>query len=266
MTGFAKEIERIEEALTAAARVLSDFTPGQVDAQRKSGGDPVTAADHAVDGELRRLLPRGGEGWFSEETTDDFARLDKRRVWIVDPLDGTKEFVTAIPEWCVSVGLVEEGVPVAGGILNPASGERIVGARGAGVFYNGAPATPSERTALAGGVVLASRSEVKRGEWAVFEGAPFEVRAMGSVAYKLGLVAAGKADATWTIVPKNEWDVAAGTALVLAAGGSVWEPGDGLPRFNRKNPLLRGLVAHPAGLEADVRAQVDFALSKKKTA
>jgi myo-inositol-1(or 4)-monophosphatase len=264
MTGLTNELRRIEEALDAAERVLSDFTPGKVDAERKSGGDPVTAADHAVDGTLRRLLPRDGEGWFSEETLDDLVRLEKSRVWIVDPLDGTKEFVTAIPEWCVSVGLVEDGVPVAGGILNPASGERIVGARDEGVFYNGAPAKPSTRKSLEGGVVLASRSEVKRGEWAVFEGAPFEVRAMGSVAYKLALVAAGRADATWTIVPKNEWDVAAGTALVLAGGGRVWEPGNGLPRFNRKDPLLRGLVAHPAGLEADVRAQIDFALSRKK--
>lgn len=264
MTDYAEELQRIEEALDAAERVLSDFTPGKVDTDRKSGGDPVTAADHAVDAELRRRLPRDGEGWFSEETTDDLARLDKRRVWIVDPLDGTKEFVTAIPEWCVSVGLVEDGVPVAGGILNPASKERIVGARGRGVTYNGAPAKPSERASLEGGVVLASRSEVKRGEWAPFANAGFEVRAVGSVAYKLALVAAGRADATWTLVPKNEWDVAAGTSLVLAAGGLVWEPGDGLPVFNRRDPLLRGLVAHPVTLEADVREQVAFGLSEQR--
>lgn len=257
-----KELDRIEEALDAAASVFDEFTPGKIEAERKSGGDPVTEADHAVNDELHRILPRNGEAWLSEETTDDRARLDASRVWIVDPLDGTREFVMGLPEWCVSIGFVEDGVPVAGGILNPATGERIVGARGQGVLANGSPAKPSERTSLEGGVVLASRSEVKRGEWALFDDAPFEIRALGSVAYKLALVAAGRADATWTVVPKNEWDVAAGTALVLAAGGVVWEPGGELPVFNRRDPLLRGLVAHPRSLEADVREQVGHALSK----
>ena len=80
---------------------------------------------------------------------------------------------------------------------------------------------------------------------------------MGSVAYKLALVAAGLADATWTLVPKNEWDVAAGVALVLAAGGQVYEP-NGTPRqFNQRDPLLSGLVAHPPCLEKDVKAAIE---------
>ena len=90
--------------------------------------------------------------------------------------------------------------------------------------------------------MLASRSEVKRGEWKQFESAEFNIRPMGSVAYKLGLVAAGKADMTFTLVPKNEWDVAAGAALVESAGGFILTLDNSPLRCNRRNPLLSGLL------------------------
>lgn len=250
-------LERIREALLASRDVFADYEPGRIAAAKKAGGDPVTDADHAVDAVLRELLPRDGEGWLSEETTDDLSRLDAKRVWVVDPLDGTREFVLGIPEWCVSIGYVEDGVPIAGGVCNPQSGETIIGGRGAGVVYNGEPATMSRREHLEGALVLGSRSESNRGEWDLFDDAPFTVRPMGSIAYKLALVAAGKADATWTVVPKNEWDVAAGVALVLAGGGEAYEP-DGRPRtFNRRDPLLTGLVAHPSSLAAEIQPVVE---------
>jgi len=94
-----------------------------------------------------------------------------------------------------------------------------------------------------GALVLASRSEVKRGEWKQFESAEFNIRPMGSVAYKLGLVAAGRADLTFTLVPKNEWDVAAGAALVESAGGWVLKLDNSPLRCNQKNPLISGLLA-----------------------
>lgn len=238
------DLDRIREALQAAREAVRPFTPGQVAFERKEErGDPVTEADHAIDRVLRELLPRGDEGWLSEETVDEPSRLERRRVWVVDPLDGTREFVQGIPEWCISVGLVEEGRAVAGGILNPTTGEEVVGSVGAGVELNGQPARVSGRRELEGAVVVASRSELRRGDWDRFEGAPFQIRPCGSVAYKLALVAAGLADATWTMVPKNEWDVAAGVALVKAAGGKVVQF-DGTARtFNQPDPLLPNLVA-----------------------
>jgi myo-inositol-1(or 4)-monophosphatase len=129
-----------------------------------------------------------------------------------------------------------------------------VGAVGVGVRRNGAPARTTECSGLAGARVLASRSECGRGEWKRFEGAAFAVRPMGSVAYKLGLVAAGLADATWTLVPKHEWDVAAGVALVRAAGGAAAEWPVDRGGFNRRDPLLTGFVATAPGLAEPVRA------------
>jgi myo-inositol-1(or 4)-monophosphatase len=126
--------------------------------------------------------------------------------------------------------------PVAGGICNPATNEVFIGSIGSGVTYNGAPAQASERKSLEGAVVLASRSETKRGEWKQFENAPFKIQAMGSVAYKLARVSAGLADITFTLTPKNEWDVAAGAALIASAGGFVQTRCGNELSCNRKDP------------------------------
>jgi myo-inositol-1(or 4)-monophosphatase len=253
-------LERIGIGLQRAVEALKRYTPGNIEADDKGGGDPVTEADRAVDTLLKELLPIDGEGWLSEETVDDPSRLTKKRVWVVDPLDGTREFVEGIPEWCVSVAYVEDGRAIAGGISNPATGETIIGAEGRGVKINGRPAGLSERTSLDEAVVLASRSEIKRGEWDRFSEAGFQTRPMGSVAYKLALVAAGLADATWTLVPKHEWDIAAGAALILAAGGEVYTLDGKPPRFNQPIPKVTGFVAHPPALRAAVRAEIGFAL------
>jgi myo-inositol-1(or 4)-monophosphatase len=244
---------RIREALEAAGAVLASCVPGAVaSSQKSSGRGPVTEADHAVNRVLRRILLREGEGWLSEESVDDLGRLGKSHVWVVDPLDGTLEFIAGIPEWCVSIGWIEHGRAVAGGIFNPATKELFLGSPSTGVTCNGKPARASGREQLAGAVVVASRSEVKRGEWDAFRNAPFTVRPTGSVAYKLALVAAGMADATWTLSPKNEWDIAAGVALMESAGGFV-ESLDGSPlTFNRRSPLHPGLVAGGAKLQVEI--------------
>jgi myo-inositol-1(or 4)-monophosphatase len=250
----AADLERIASGLEAARRILAGISTERLDARYKRPGDPVTEADLAVDAALRDMLPAPGEGWLSEETADDPARLACSRVWIVDPLDGTREFIEGIPEWSVCIGLVEDGAPVAGGIANPATGEVVLGAVGLGVTLDGVPCRVRDEVALDAAEVLASRSECRRGEWAREAATPMRVRPVGSVGYKLALVAAGRADATWTRVPKSEWDVAAGAALVLAAGGEVWLPGAGAPRFNQPRPRFSGLVASSGALAPALRA------------
>jgi myo-inositol-1(or 4)-monophosphatase len=252
---YRDDVARIAAALERALVVLADFTSGQIESRRKAGGDPVTEADTAVDDVLRELLPRPGEGWLSEETEDDLTRLAYSRVWVVDPVDGTREFISGIPEWSVSVGLVEDGRAVAGGIANPATGEIFLGAVGLGITANGTPAQVRERRSLAGAEVLASRTEVKRGDWEGY-GTHFTVRPTGSVAYKLGLVAAGRADATWTTQPRHEWDVAAGVALVLAGGGRVVTEGGAPPVFNQEKPRFPRLTAGPAALIAEIEGEI----------
>src|SRR5580704_12582556 len=169
---YAQILERIHAALEASRAVFARFTPGAIETEYKIGHDPVTEADRALDAVLLQELLREDEGWLSEESVDDPIRLQRSRVWVVDPLDGTREFVMGLPEFCVSVGFVESGRPVAGGIYNPATKETFLGAVDAGVLYNDQPVRTSQRASLDGALVLASRSEVKRGEWKQFENGP----------------------------------------------------------------------------------------------
>jgi len=259
-------LRRIENALHAAARSISAFVPGTVTAEYKDANNLITQADRIANRVLHRALVCDGDGWLSEESVDDFSRLNKNRVWVVDPLDGTREFVAGIPEWSISVALIENGRPVAGGVCNPDTAETFLGAVGLGVTRNGKPVRASACKTLSSAVVLASRSESERGEWACFQQSPFVIRPMGSVAYKLALVAAGLADATWTLVAKNEWDIAAGVALVQAGGGCV-RGLEGEPlTFNRRSTLVPGLVACGQTLADDVNCFLDGHLRATRNA
>ena len=251
--GQKADLVRINAALDDAVVVLEKFTAGAIDSTLKAGGDPLTEADVEVDEVLRTTLPFEGEGWLSEETADSSNRLDKRRVWIVDPIDGTREFIEGLPEWCVSIGLIEDGRPIAGGIHNPATGARIIGSLDSGVLYIG-PRDVCGATSLADAHVGASRSEVRRGEWDAYGGSSFTIVPLGSVAYKLALVAAGRLDATWTLVPKNEWDLAGGAALLAAAGAwGVLKDGSN-PTWNDERPLVPGFIATTPALQHEVAA------------
>jgi myo-inositol-1(or 4)-monophosphatase len=241
-------LQRIEEALEEADRAIAPFVSGQIEVQFKSGDDPVTEADRVANQVLYETLVCEGEGWLSEESAENLNRLEKKRVWIVDPLDGTREFTVGIPEWCISIGLVEDGRVIAGGIRNPVTRETFLGSIESGLTYNGKVAQCSGAQSLDAATVLASRSEVKRGEWKEFENQPFTVRPMGSVAYKLALVAAGLADATWTLCPKHEWDVAAGVALIQSAGGFAGKLDETPLIFNNANCLLPNLMAAGPGI------------------
>lgn len=255
-----RDLDRIQHGLERAAEVLRLYFGRALRVEEKSPGHPVTIADRAVDRLLRTLLPEADDGWLSEESPDDPVRLEKRRVWIVDPLDGTEHFLAGIDEWSVSIGLVEDGVPVAGGVCNPARDETVLGAIGTGVTWNGGPASVRGPTTLAETLVLASRSEVARGEWKRFARMGLPIRSVGSIAYKLALVAAGRADATWSLVPKHEWDVAGGAALVLAGGGTVTTPDGAARRFNGEDPRLDGVVALSAAGAALLRPAVSTLL------
>ncbi|CAN5250508.1 3'(2'),5'-bisphosphate nucleotidase CysQ [soil metagenome] len=246
----AADLDRIRTALDHAEKVLLGFKSGDTEALHKTNRDVVTAADLEIDAVLKEALLESGDGWLSEETADGAQRLDAERVWVVDPLDGTKEFVAGLPEWCVSIALVVDKQVVAAGITNPDAHFRALGAPGFGCWVNDEPAGVSTTASLADCHVLASRSEVIRGEWDQWRTTSLRIEPMGSVAYKLARVAAGLADATWTLVPKHEWDVAAGIGLIEAAGGWARTLEGKRPVFNQRPPWLSGLIASGPGLAA----------------
>ena len=227
-----------------AGRLVMAYFQGDYEIREKGANNPVTAADLEADRTLHRILLEGapGTGWLSEETVDSPKRLEADEVWIVDPIDGTKEFIQGIPEFAISVGLAVGGRMRVGVIYNPAKDELFVAERGGGVRLNGEVAAVSARSELHGATLDASRSETRRGEFDRYRDS-FDVLPMGSIAYKLARVAAGRADLTWSLGPKNEWDIAAGVLLVQEAGGRATDPRGGAFRFNRPATEVPGILA-----------------------
>ncbi len=244
----------IEAARKAGAIVRSLYGTGLAVVEKGDRGDsPLTAADTRANEALRRAIAEEfpDDGWLSEESRDTAERLAKRRVWIVDPIDGTKEFVQTIPELAVCVALVDDGVPIVGVTYNPIREELFAAARGIGASCNGGAIRVSEVFELRRAVLLASRSETERGEWDRFRGR-FRIEACGSVAYKLACIAAGRGDATFSLTPKNEWDICSSACVVECAGGRVTDLAGEPLRYNRPNPMRAGLVASNGLLHEEI--------------
>ncbi len=246
---YEHELEVAVAAARSAGAAVKSWYDGTVTVQKKENNSPLTEADvesnRIIQAAIMDAFP--DDGWLSEETRDTDERLGKQRAWIVDPLDGTREFVKRIPEFVVCIGLADRGEAVVGVEYNPVSEEFFAGAKGLGLTLNGAAVHTTELADLKQARVLASRSEDKRGEWDEFCD-DMRVELTGSVAYKLGLIAAGRADATFSLTPKNEWDVCAGAALILAGGGRMTDRYAKPLRFNQSDTKLPGLIACAASL------------------
>ena len=240
------ELKLAQEAAIEAGDIILKYYKADYEIKDKGYHNPVTTADFESDTCIREFLTgaRPDYGWLSEETVDSSDRLDKDRVWVVDPLDGTKEFVEGVPHFVVSVALVENGEPVVGVLFNPVTKETFTAAKGEGAFLNDEPIRCATKDDVSDMVILNSRSETRRGLWSPYDGTFGELRAIGSVAYKLGLTAAGKADIFASLRPKNEWDICAGNCIINEAGGKLMDLNNEQRMYNQKNTLISpGLVA-----------------------
>ena len=213
------ELNIAKEAAIEAGSVILKYYNADYEIQDKGYHNPVTTADHEADTLLKEILlnARPDYGWLSEETVDSRERLKKESVWVVDPLDGTKEFIEGVPHFVVSIALVESGQPTIGILYNPVTGETFTATQDEGAYLNGEPIHCIAKEKMSEMVILNSRSETRRGLWEPYAGTFGELRAIGSVAYKLGLTAAGQADIFSSLCPKNEWDICAGTCIIQEA-------------------------------------------------
>ena len=216
------------------------FSDSNKQVKYKSFNNPVTIADYEADRYLLDFI--GGEfpddGWLSEETVDTKERLNKARVWIVDPLDGTKEFIEGVPHFSVSIALVEDGYPVVGIIYNPYTEEMFSAEKDKGASFNGSNINISKKEQLKEASITVSRSEYRKKLWEKYSDNFCSIEPIGSVAYKLGLVGANKYDIFSTIAPKNEWDICAGDCIVREAGGLVKTINDKNIIYNQKKTLV----------------------------
>lgn len=242
MTPANEYAEELEVALVASQRagelVARCFRDGP-ESWEKSKGNPVTQADLDADALIREILAQAfpDDGFLTEESTDDHSRLEKARVWIIDPIDGTREFAKQIPEFAISIGLVTDQRPVVGVVHNPIAEVTVSGRLGHGVYKNGQPAGVSDCKTLASARAAVSRSEENAGKLEPYAPLFGELRPMGSIAWKLALVACGDADFNLSVKPKSEWDVCAGDLLVHEAGGGYVDFAGQVPRYNQPDAL-----------------------------
>lgn len=245
----SEDFDLLRNAVQDAARLALSYWGRSIEQMRKADGSAVTEADHAVDALFAERLrgARPDYGWLSEESADHEGRLPARRVWVVDPIDGTRAFIQGRDDWTVSAALVEDGEPTLAAVVNPVREETFEARVGGGATLNGSRMHVSDHSRLAGARMLAPESMLKNSRWRTPWPAINPVWA-NSILYRMALVACGEADATFALKPKWEWDVAAGALLVSEAGGIATGP-DGEPlRFNSSEGKVRGFLASSPGL------------------
>ena len=242
--------------LTRAARAAGEIAARYFDRDQKvwdkgGGQGPVTEADLEIDRMLkeRLLAARPGYGWLSEETEDDPRRLSCTRVFIVDPIDGTRAFVKGEKTFSHALAVAVNGQVVAGVVYLPLKGLCYCATLGRGATLNGKPIHHSRRTDLTGARVLTARHQFEPRLWP--GGVPeIEHHFRSSLAYRLALVAEGRFDAMLTLRDAWEWDIAAGTLICAEAGVTITDRRNQPLSFNNAPPQQAGVLAASAALHA----------------
>ncbi len=265
------ELDVALAAATEAGEILQRHAQEGTRSWEKAADNPVTLADleadRAIVARLRAAFP--GDAMLSEETARDPGRSQQRRAWIVDPMDGTKEFIARIPEYAVSIALVEEGEPVVGVVLNPAARVVVFASRDGGCWraeLGDGAASPLPEAAqrrsvsrcdrLEQAVLIASRTEISRDQLSAYATWCRKIVPVGSIAWKLACIACGDGDLNVSVAPKNEWDVCAGDLLVREAGGIYCAFDGSTRRYNQPDPLIAApMLAGPTVLVDAFRAR-----------
>jgi myo-inositol-1(or 4)-monophosphatase len=226
-------------AIEAGDMALSDFRPGATTAARiwsKAGGSPVTSADVTVDTFLKirlsELLP--DTGWLSEETVDEPARLNRRHVWVVDPIDGTRAFMSGDRDWAVCIALLAEGEPVLGLVHAPAHGKTYAATCASPAMMNGKPIRASDLTALDGARVAGPKPMLD----ALARHQPIAPQPkVPSLALRIARIAEGVIDAGLVSPDSRDWDIAAADLILRQAGGALRGFAGEAPLYNRPVPV-----------------------------
>jgi myo-inositol-1(or 4)-monophosphatase len=243
------DLELIRAAALEAGRLALESRAEGLKVWSKPGGSPVTDADIAVDTLLKLRLKgaRPNYGWLSEETIDDEARLQMRRLFVVDPIDGTAAYIRNKPWFTVCVAVVEDGRPTAAVVHAPELGETYEATAGGGARLNGAPIAPSARTELENAAMLGDARMFADPRWPQ-PWPQMRVESRNSIAYRMTLVASGVFDAALALSPKNDWDLAAADLIAGEAGAFVADHRGRPFVYNRPQPQQRSLLCAAPGL------------------
>ena len=248
-----RDLGLLIRAARAAGEVARGFaSDGAERWDKPDGAGPVTEADLAVNTLLGDQLrdARPDYGWLSEESEDDAARLTRDKVFIIDPIDGTRSFIEGSRAWAHALAVAEAGVVTAAVVYLPMMDKLYAAAAGQGATLNGAPIHVTEQGHLSGATVLSAKPTYKPEHWrgGIVPDVRREYRP--SLAYRLSLVAEGRFDAMITLRPTWEWDIAAGDLILREAGARSTDRTDGVLTFNNPVPQVNGIVAANPTLHA----------------
>ena len=255
-----EDVELLIEAARAAGRIATGFGGASARRWDKPGGaGPVTEADIAVNEmlEARLRAARPDYGWLSEESEDSAERLGRERVFIIDPLDGTRSFAEGADSWAHSLAVAERGEIVAAVIYLPARDRLYAARRGGGATLNGVPIRASDRAVLEEATILAAKPNLRARHWRGGRVPRFSRAYRPSLAYRLALVAQGRFDGMLTLRPSWEWDVAAGALILREAGALCTDRSGAALRFNNPNPKVDGVIAAGAAIHRQLRDALD---------
>ncbi|MCX8509132.1 MAG: 3'(2'),5'-bisphosphate nucleotidase CysQ [Rhodobacteraceae bacterium] len=247
------DLALLTEAARAAGEIALRFwRKDHASWDKAAGAGPVTEADLAVDQMLkeRLLAARPGYGWLSEETPDSAERLERYRVFIIDPIDGTRAFMDGTPDFAHSLAIAEAGQIVAAVVFLPAQNRLYSAWKDGPATLNGEVLTCSSRAEITGATLLTARPNLAPDHWQGGSPPPVRREFRSSLAWRMCLVAEGRFDAMLTLRPTWEWDVAAGTLIARRAGAKVTDRCGNLPRFNNPSARLDGLLSAPPALHA----------------
>lgn len=251
------DLTLIAEAAREAATIAMRYWRHDPQVWDKGDQGPVSEADLAVNAMLTATLraARPDYGWLSEESPDDPARLSAQRVFIIDPIDGTRAFIAGEDNFAVSIAVADQGKVVAGAVILPAKNRLYTGEIGGPALCDGLSIQASDRSDLTGAGILATKSNMTADHWP--GGVPDLQRSFRtSLAYRLCLVAEGRYDGMLTFRDAWEWDIAAGSLICECAGATVTDQRGAALRFNAPHPQTAGVIATTPGLHDAIMARL----------
>lgn len=254
-----RDLDLLVHAAEKAGDIATGYFRSKNEVWYKPGdAGPVSEADFAVDSILKGVLTqaRPDYGWLSEETDDDQARLDKDKVFIVDPIDGTRSFIDGSSTWAHSLAIAEYGRITAAVVYLPVREKIYSAAHSAGAKLNGQNIEASPSNELTGATILAARPMMQSKYWP--GGVPdIQRKYRPSIAYRLCLVAEGRFDAMLTLRKSWEWDIAAGALILDEAGAQVSDQLGKKLQFNNPHPQTNGVVASGNGIYSELLAHLN---------
>ena len=236
-----EQAQRLVAAVREAGAIAHNMCGGTIKSWTKGKDSPVCEADIAVNDLLHARLTDPAIAWLSEESIDDPQRLTARRVWVIDPIDGTRAYLAGLPDWTVAAALVEDGRPVVAVVFAPVTDELFVATQGSGATRNGNPIRVNDAAVLDGARLGGPRKYLER----LQQAAPALVATprVHSLALRFTRVAQGALDVAMATANSHDWDLAAADLLVHEAGGVLTTFAGQALTYNQANTVHEPLIA-----------------------